>query len=529
VALQDRSTGLRGWRHRVKSTRRGFAAIAQQGSQGEPPPLQRWLARRFDADGPNYLIGCLAFLIFEVVLVIVPGTAIFPARYEGLGLAEYLRAVAVIDAIAFVLLGSALIAHRRGIGALVGWARTRDRAQAARARAFAFDGPRQMAVLAMAIGIPFLPVMVAMLAVPSRHTTPLDWIELAIGASMSVLIAGLNIWFSLDVLWRPVRVTLHGPPANARPASLLARLALVIPVAIWIAAFAVGYLSTTRAQAGPGHLMVVYAIAFGCACFSMMIVAPLFMGGVVDPMRELAGATRAAATGRLDVRVPITATDELGRLAASFNRMLDEVEAARVRIVTAADAARRKVERDLHDGAQQQLVLLKLKVSLLARDPSRTELLSEISGDLDRALAGLRDLARGIYPPLLESEGLRGALADATERAPIPAAVDMDGIGRYPAELEAAVYFCCLEALQNSAKHAGDGARAGVTVAERAGTLRFEITDTGRGFDPAAAHGSSGLQNMTDRIAALGGTLAIDSAPGRGARVQGSVPLRQPD
>jgi signal transduction histidine kinase len=142
-----------------------------------------------------------------------------------------------------------------------------------------------------------------------------------------------------------------------------------------------------------------------------------------------------------------------------------------------------------------------------------------------RALAELRDLAHGIYPAVLQNDGLPGALAEAAERAAIPATLQCDGAGRYPPELEAAVYFCCLEALQNAAKHAGDGAQAKVELSHRNSALVFAVADDGRGFDATNAPPSAGLQNMTDRIGALGGSLLIDSAPGRGTNVTGTIPL----
>jgi signal transduction histidine kinase len=164
----------------------------------------------------------------------------------------------------------------------------------------------------------------------------------------------------------------------------------------------------------------------------------------------------------------------------------------------------------------------------VADDPKASALVEHLRGDLDRALAELRDLAHGIYPPLLENEGLPGALGEAAQRAAIPTTLEADGAGRYPPELEAAVYFCCLEALQNAAKHGGDGARATITLAERDNALAFTVSDDGPGFDTASQNGSAGLQNMTDRIGALGGTLRIESAPGNGTKITGTLPAVSP-
>jgi signal transduction histidine kinase len=150
---------------------------------------------------------------------------------------------------------------------------------------------------------------------------------------------------------------------------------------------------------------------------------------------------------------------------------------------------------------------------------------AELRHELERALSELRDLAHGIYPPLLENEGLPGALGAAVRRAGLPATLSCDGAGRYSRELEAAVYFCCLEALQNASKHAGDGAKAELELAERDGALRFTVADDGHGYDAASINGSAGLQNMTDRIGALGGSLQIVSSPGYGTTVKGTVPI----
>jgi signal transduction histidine kinase len=200
------------------------------------------------------------------------------------------------------------------------------------------------------------------------------------------------------------------------------------------------------------------------------------------------------------------------------------------RIVAAADTERHKVERDLHDGAQQELVLLRLKLGLVKRkideDPAGAKaILMEAHQDLDRALGDLRDLAHGIYPQALEREGLPGALREAVQRSAIRADLEFNGTRRYAPQIEAAVYFCCLEALQNAAKHAGEQARAGIKLTERGQLLEFEIFDDGRGFQPRAHESSAGLQNMTDRIGALGGELQIQSAPGAGTQILGAIPL----
>jgi signal transduction histidine kinase len=225
------------------------------------------------------------------------------------------------------------------------------------------------------------------------------------------------------------------------------------------------------------------------------------------------------------------------RLDSALQASLDEVrrqaealQASRARIVAAADAERRRIERNLHDGAQQHLVALAVKVRLARqlgeRDPAKANvLLEELGGDLEDALQELRDLAHGIYPPLLADKGLAEALASAARRAVIPTEVRATDIARYQPEVEAAVYFCCLEALQNAAKHAGEGAKAMVRMWEEAGGLLFEVADDGVGFDVKRTRVSAGFTNMNDRLGAIGGTLRVESAPGRGTKVAGAIPL----
>lgn len=209
----------------------------------------------------------------------------------------------------------------------------------------------------------------------------------------------------------------------------------------------------------------------------------------------------------------------------------DELRASRSRIVAASDAARRQIERNLHDGAQQHLVALAVNLRLARQlsdmDPDAAkELLEQLSHDISDAVQELRDLAHGIYPPLLMDRGLREALQAAGGRAALPTDVTVEDIGRYRPEVEAAVYFCCLEALQNAAKHAGPGASARVRVWEEADGLLFEVADDGVGFDPASrAASGAGFINMGDRVGAIGGAFTLTAGPGKGTKIAGRIPL----
>ena len=211
-----------------------------------------------------------------------------------------------------------------------------------------------------------------------------------------------------------------------------------------------------------------------------------------------------------------------------------ELEASRARLVAAGDRERRRIERNLHDGAQQHLVALAVKLKLIQRlaDSDLEQALAMVEEARADALATveeLRILAHGIFPPLLVDKGLGEALRAAARRSPLDVSVDADGVARYRQEDEAAVYFCCLEALQNAAKYAGDDARVRIRLAEVDGELRFSITDDGRGFDLATPPDGHGFVNMTDRVGALGGTVEVSSRPGEGTEVAGCIPQRQPE
>jgi signal transduction histidine kinase len=210
-------------------------------------------------------------------------------------------------------------------------------------------------------------------------------------------------------------------------------------------------------------------------------------------------------------------------------RLIEDLRASRKRIVSAQDERARKLERDLHDGAQQQLVALTVKLRLLQqlaeRDASNVpELADQLQNDARRALDDLRDLARGIYPPLLADKGLPEAIQSQARRSILPVTVETDPIGRYPRDVESAVYFCTLEALNNVAKYA-NATRAVVRLAQSNGQLTFTVVDDGRGFDPEATTPGTGLQGMVDRLEAIGGSLDLSSEPGAGTTVVGRVPV----
>jgi signal transduction histidine kinase len=210
-------------------------------------------------------------------------------------------------------------------------------------------------------------------------------------------------------------------------------------------------------------------------------------------------------------------------------RLVEEIRASQRRIVAAQDQERRRIERNIHDGAQQQLVALTVKMrlaqSLATKDGAKTaEMLEQLQAQTQTALEDLRDLARGIYPPLLADKGLPAALEAQIRKTAAPVELSPDGVTRYPPEVEAAVYFSVLEALQNVAKYA-DAGRTQVELGERDGWLTFEVRDDGRGFDPSNTRYGTGLQGIADRIAALEGWFEVRSRPGEGTVVSARIPV----
>jgi signal transduction histidine kinase len=216
------------------------------------------------------------------------------------------------------------------------------------------------------------------------------------------------------------------------------------------------------------------------------------------------------------------------RLTEELRANLEQLQASRQRLVTAQDGERRRIERNIHDGVQQQLVAMNVQLGLLARlaaaNPRVGEMATALQARATEALEDLRDLARGIYPPLLADRGLAAALEAQARKAAVPVTVEAGEIGRFSQDVEATVYFCALEALNNVAKYA-DASHTTVRLTHEAGGVRFEVADDGRGFDPPTTSYGTGLQGMADRLAALGGELAIASESGRGTRVVGTLPI----
>ena len=251
-------------------------------------------------------------------------------------------------------------------------------------------------------------------------------------------------------------------------------------------------------------------------------------GDPLRPQEETLLTDLASQAGLVLRNVRLTA--ELQARLEELSRQATELRASRRRIVATQDAERRRLERNIHDGAQQHLVALAVRLrlarTLAEKGPEKArQLLEELRAEVGDTAEALRDLARGLYPPVLTERGLAAALEAQAARSPVPVAVEAEGVSRYPTEVEAAVYFAALEALQNAGKYA-EATGATVRLEERDAALVFRVADDGRGFDPETTPRGAGLANMADRLRAVGGAVDIDSAPGTGTTVTGRVPLR---
>jgi two-component system, NarL family, sensor kinase len=267
---------------------------------------------------------------------------------------------------------------------------------------------------------------------------------------------------------------------------------------------------------------------------------PVMAAAVVHDGEEL-GAVRLFARSPSDlapdasellgvVTGSLGAVLRAGQLAEELRGQLVELEHSRARIITAQDQARRQLERDLHDGAQTQLIAIRMRLGIAselaqhhAPGPLR-ELLNQLGRDTDLAITALRDLSRGLEPPLLATSGIIPALRAGVRGLPLDVIITPNSLARYTPTVEAAVYFCCLEAVRNAATH-GEARTVDIQLNNGAGELTFQIQDDGIGFDPDTVVRGSGLINLHDRIAALGGRLTVDTQAGSGTRLLGELPV----
>jgi signal transduction histidine kinase len=504
--------------------------------------IERWLTESFERAGWRgiarrlLLAGTVGVMLWVTAAMIIGGLA------GRMSATELLWGVAINDGAAVVGLAVARWVVYRDIATFEAWEEAgRPAAEAPRILRLALTFPIRLATWGIATYV--------VVAIPTSYTWIIATVEslafalvLCVGGLLAAtIVTWVVVVFVAELGTRPLVAQLcadfpHLSAPEGQGMSLRTRALLPIPAVTMTTGICVvgvaGRLAEPIEQIGAGILLsLVFTV----------LIALLLRFAVTEaalrPVDDLIEGVKRIATGDLASRVPITSADELAVLGRAVNEMSErlaahdgDMRASRARIVAASDEARRNVERDLHDGAQQYLVLLQLKLGqarrILETDPHAAgAAIDDASEELAHALAELRDLAHGIYPAVLESDGLPAALAAAADRSSIPVTVDADGVGRYAQELEAAVYFCCLEALQNAAKHAGDGAKVAVRLSQDDGQVEFTIADDGHGYDAATVGPSAGLQNMADRLGAIGGELRIESTPGAGTTVRGAVPI----
>jgi signal transduction histidine kinase len=466
-------------------------------------------------------------------------TLLFGARYLRMSTDRAISLFALWGPLAVLMVFAGVFPRRAQLRTILAWSKAANKRQVA-PEAWSATALNHRLVIRAAVFVSFV-IPPAAIDIAVRFHKPW-WGVFPFSVAFVIALASITalVVAIADMFLKPMLEEIASYlPQGFEPHTLRRRLQLKalipLPLVTGFATIVVGAYANVSDDS-----VVRLSVALGVTFATVAVATAMFSilnRSLLSPIEDLIAATEKVRAGELNVSVPLVTDDELGSLALAFNQMIDdlrvrteELRASRQRIVAAGNQARRQVERDLHDGAQQLLVLAQLKIGLAERaietNPAQAKAtIAELHEDMSRALSELRDLARGIYPPLLETDGLRSALEEAVNRAPIHAHLDCDGAGRYRPELEAAVYFCCVEALQNAAKHAGPDAHVEVRLGATSSSLLFEVEDNGHGFDLAGARNYAGLQNMEDRIGALGGELQVSSRPGQGTRIRGAVPV----
>jgi signal transduction histidine kinase len=327
-----------------------------------------------------------------------------------------------------------------------------------------------------------------------------------------------------EALPRMARVLAEGTRAQdacvwLREGQALTPVAVWPPDADWPAARSAHELDEESPEVGAG------------ACFVPVCRSDELLGALSVRMRS------AESIKPVEMRLLTHLAEQAGLflknagLTADLQRTIADLQASRRRIVHAEDEARRRIERDLHDGAQQHIVglafeLAKVEKDLLAASGDVITAVADLRLQAQQALDSVRELAHGVYPPLLADRGLGAALQAHSRRVGLDVTIEAKKISRYPAEVESAVYFCVLEALQNAQKHS-HAQRVEIRLTQEGDGLTFSVCDDGEGFDfDVAGQAGTGLASMTDRIAAEGGALTIDSKPRGGTTIRGQLPMR---
>jgi signal transduction histidine kinase len=378
---------------------------------------------------------------------------------------------------------------------------------------------------------------------------------------LTVAVAGIGLTAFALVVRRlapgsPVLTIARWLAAFALPAMALAFLVGLLRWRLYVGASLRRFAASVGSPAGPGGVRDAFADAFEdptleivypiaedrwAAADGRPVDGPVVGGGrSVTDLRDAEGNVVAALVHDQALEAERAFINVIGsyaslslenqRLAADVANLVREMRDTQARAAASADDAREQIERDLHDGAQQRLISLRIKLQLAAERsgdtaPDTTEELNQLGTEVQLAIDELRAFAQGVFPAVLGDFGPVVALKQAVRAALVPTSVSGVNVGRYRPEVERAIYFCCLEALQNAYKHANTATSAAVRIAARGREVTFEVTDNGLGFDVGTVALGAGLRNMHDRVASLGGSLTIDARRGRGTRITGAIPL----
>ena len=509
----------------------------------QPRGADAFFDRAYRLAGPRYLDLILGVLVAGVGLFVIPIYASLLIPLYDVPFDQYLGFVLAFEIALLPIGGTAMfLASRRLASPLIDWlAGARDAAHAPSAWTAGVVQTSRW------VGWGLAAFWVA--TFPAAIWTGLELDFPAFGyptffltLTFLVGVAGVFFFLIVDQAIRPVihEIAERLPrdfTAPRSPQSLERRLTASVPVISFFSMLSIAALGYNSLEPEEYIALMTGGASIVALTFSWVSTV-VVRNAVVGRIDDLGKAMRAIDAGDLQTYVPPLAGDEIDELAESLNhvveglgereRLREDLRESRARLVAAADAARRRMERDLHDGAQQGLVLSRLRLGQVARglesNLTATAALAEVRAEIDAAQAELREVAHGLYPSVLESDGLAAALAEAAAHSSIAVTVDAEKV-RFPRETEAAVYFCCAEALKNAGEHGGDDVTAAITLATDGGAaLRFSVVDTGPGFDVDTADETHGVQNMRDRIGALGGTLEIESHRGAGTTVRGVVP-----
>jgi signal transduction histidine kinase len=478
-----------------------------------------------------------------VLGVITAGvTALLLHRYFGTSLADTVSTAGLCTAFDLLLLLPGLLWSREQIRTMWAWtAGVRDGDHAERTWA-AIVRHWQITVrcaVPLLCGTPVLAVYIKL----RFHQPWWALMPLTLGALLALGSAMVAIVFAADVLLRPIRRDVASflgstfePKALRIP--LRAKLIAPLPLITMFGTILVGAYSNASSSG-----LERFTIALVAAVTSVGVATAIFvaiLGSILRPIDDLVAVTRRVRDGHFDTPVSVLSTDELGELARAFNEMLGALsERERLRLlytemleasdetVLAVERERDRAQRDIHDGAQRDLLVLNRKlreaIRLTDSNPAAaTGQLAELRETLGRTLRDVSDFAAGFFPDELEQDGLSGALVVAAKTA--GAQLECGSVGRYGVDIERAVYMCCNEAIQNVLKHAGEGASVRIRIADDGRQLQFSVIDDGCGHNPMHSDGR-GVRNMRDRMRGVGGRLEIQSSHGSGTRVIGVIPI----